>query len=313
MATKDDPATPVLIIGVGRSGTQLLSWALEQYPSFYNSYENRYVWTYGQRTRGDDRRSAEEAIPRVQAFIHAYFRRRSAETGKMVVDKTPSNVFRVPFIHTVFPEAKILHVIRDGRGNVISRYHEWYGNREASGAHPDNHGTSGTRYRAALLRSRWHHLSEMMRRRNVPPSRWPAFLNDNFAAFLTNMILGRPVRYGERFPGMRDHLRSCGMLATCAAQWREGVVHAVIEGRRLPDHSYLELRYEDLVREPARVWERISGFLGIADPANGIRFLERAVVSERAEKWRSCLTPEQMRVLEVHIRPTLEFLGYEWS
>ena len=312
MATRDDPATPVLIIGVGRSGTQLLSWALEQYPSFYNSYENRYVWTYGQRTGGDDLRRADEATPRVTAFIRGYFRRRAGDTGKIVIDKTPSNVFRVPFIHAVFPEAKILHVIRDGRGNVVSRYHEWYGNREASGAHPDHRGTGGARYRAALLKSRLHHLSEMMQRRNVPPSRWPAFLSDNFAPFLANMILGRPIRYGERFPGMRDHLRRHGMLATCAAQWREGVAHAVIEGRRLPECSYLELRYEELVREPARAWKRVSRFLGIDDPAQGIQFLERGVVGDRAEHWRSVLTAEQMRVLESHIRPTLEFLGYEW-
>jgi hypothetical protein len=313
MTTTGVPATPVLIIGVGRSGTHLLSWALEQYPNFYNGYENRYIWTYGQRAKHDDLRSADEATSSVKAFIHEYFRRRSTDTGKIVIDKTPSNVFRVPFIHAVFPEAKILHVVRDGRGNIISRYHEWYGNREASGAHHDNQGTGGARYRIALLKSRWHQLSAMMLRGNVPPSRWPAFLSDNFTPFLTNMILGRPVRYGERFPGMRDHLRSCGMLATCAAQWREGVAHAVIEGRRLPECSYLELRYEDLVRKPGPAWERVSSFLGIQDPAKGIQFLERAVVCERAEKWRSCLTPEQMRVLESHIRPTLEFLGYEWG
>jgi len=73
------------------------------------------------------------------------------------------------------------------------------------------------------------------------------------------------------------------------------------------------LRYEDLVRQPAPVWERVSGFLGIPDPEKGIRALERAVVCERAETWRSCLTREQMRSLEPHIRPTLEFLGYQWS
>ena len=313
MATKEDPATPVLIVGVGRSGTHLLSWVLEQYPSFHNSYENRYVWTYGQRSRSDDLRTAYDATPRVKAFIRGYFRRRSVETGQIVVDKTPSNVFRVPFIHAVFPEAKILHVIRDGRGNIMSRYHEWYGNREASGAHPDNQGTGGARYRMALLKSRCHQLSAMTLRGNVPPSRWPAFLSDNFAPFLANMILGRPVRYGERFPGMREHLRSCGMLATCAAQWREGVTHAVIEGRRLPECSYLELRYEDLVRKPGPAWQRVSSFLGIQDPATGIQFLESAAVCERAERWRSCLTPEQVRVLELQIRPTLEFLGYQWS
>jgi hypothetical protein len=103
------------------------------------------------------------------------------------------------------------------------------------------------------------------------------------------------------------------MLATCAAQWREGVAHAVIEGRRLPECRYLELRYEELLREPAPAWERVSRFLGIDDPAKGIQFLERGVVGGRAEHWRSVLTAEQMRVLESHIRPTLEFLGYEWS
>jgi hypothetical protein len=120
------------------------------------------------------------------------------------------------------------------------------------------------------------------------------------------------VRYGERFPGMRAHLRDHGMLATCAAQWREGVAHAIKAGRLLPAGRYLELRYEDLLREPARVWERASAFLGIADPTPGIRFLEGAAVRERAETWRSSLSPAQIRVLEPYLRPTLESLGYAW-
>ena len=313
MSKQGSADTPVLVIGVGRSGTQLLSWALEQHPAFYNSYENRYIWSYGQTTSAHDVRAASDITSKVRSFIRGYFCRRSAETGKTIIDKTPSNTFRVAFVHAVFPEAKIIHIIRDGRDNVLSRYHEWYGDRKSSAAHPVHGGTSSLRYRMTLLKSRCHHLREMVQRRNVPLSRSPVFIGDNLWPFLANIVGGKPIRYGERFPGMRDHLRTYGMFATCAVQWREGVVHAAFEGRRLPTQNYLEVRYEDVVRHPKMVWEQISGFLAIDDPSKGAEFLERNVVRDNADKWRLVITEEQMHILERHIRPTLEFFGYRWS
>lgn len=303
--------TPVLIVGMGRSGTQLLSWAFEVDPVFHNSYENRYVWAYGRLLPADDMRSADDADPSVGDFIRGFFASRARATGRVVVDKTPSNVFRLPLIHAVFPEAKILHIIRDGRDNVLSRYHEWFGGRMASAARAEGaRGDAG--YRRAFLASRWQHFLEMLQRRNVPFSCWPAFLFDNAWPFFVNITTGRPIRYGERFPGMAAHLRTHGLLATAGAQWREGVMQAMIAGRGLPPGIYLELRYEDLVARPEATWRRVAAFLGMPAEGPSLDYLCANVRPTNIDKWRREATPDQLRTLEPFIRPTLEFLGYEW-
>lgn len=64
-----DSNVPLCIIGAGRSGTTFLSKVLEQDPRFWNCYENRYIWNYGQRFRHHDVRGPEEATPQVAHFI----------------------------------------------------------------------------------------------------------------------------------------------------------------------------------------------------------------------------------------------------
>lgn len=127
-----DPKVPLLIIGAGRSGTNFLSQVFEQVPSFWNSYENRYVWNYRAETLAHDLRKPAEATPAVKRFIRSYFEKLATSKRRIIVDKTPSNVFRVGFVGAVFPKARIIHIVRDGRNNVLSRRYEWFGGRDVA-------------------------------------------------------------------------------------------------------------------------------------------------------------------------------------
>ena len=103
---KDKQDSPVFIIGAGRSGTNLLGHILEADPRFWNNYECRYVWNYRQKTLSHDIRRASEATDAVKNYIRRYFTNLVDEHGRTVVDKTPSNVFRIDFMHEVFPKGK---------------------------------------------------------------------------------------------------------------------------------------------------------------------------------------------------------------
>jgi hypothetical protein len=302
---------PILVVGVGRSGTQLLSWTLGQHPRIEDTSENRYVWTYGAKTRSHDVRLAEEATPQVRQFIRKYFALRRQRSHKIIVDKTPSNVFRVPFLHAVFPEAKILHIIRDGRDNVLSRYQEWFGGRvpaavKLNGGVPDK----GRSYRKEFIRSRIWRLQSVIMGGNIPLVCLPNFLIDNVGPFVKHLVTGIPPRYGERFPGMNAFYRNHGMFATCAVQWREGVMHAVVNGRRLPNELYLETRYENLIRFPTEEWTKIAQFLQLENSEPCLDYLVENVRSDNAEKWKSLMSEDQLEEVESHLAAVLDFLGY---
>lgn len=302
---------PLVIVGAGRSGTNFLSHVFEHDDRFWNAYEGRYIWNYGQKTLAHDVRKPDEATAKVQRFIRGYFEQLARmHDGRWVIDKTPSNVFRVGFVHSVFPDAKIIHIIRDGRDNIASRVHEWYGGRAVNAQR--EHGNGGA-YRLSLVRQRLNHLRTLVARGNLPATRWPTFLWDNVSAFSAHVLTGRPRRYAERFPGMEDCLKVYGLMETAAIQWREGVMQALCEGRRLPVGTYLEVRYEQLLSSPEEEWGRIGNFLGIEENGVAREWLLANARRDNWGKWRRQLSEDELEALEPHIRPTLEFLGYSWE
>lgn len=161
------PGGPVMIVGAGRSGTNLLARVLGQDPRFWNSFENRYIWNYGARTLAHDVRTRIEATPGVCQYIRSFFQRTAARRGQIVVDKTPRNVFRIPFVHAVMPEARIIHIIRDGRANLLSRQIQWYGGNQVYEATKSRAVTR----RTALLVARFRHMQALLARGNIPPGR----------------------------------------------------------------------------------------------------------------------------------------------
>jgi hypothetical protein len=126
------------------------------------------------------------------------------------------------------------------------------------------------------------------------------------------MLFQETVRYGERFPGMAEHLRAHGTLATGAAQWREGVMQAAFAGRRLGSKNYLEIRYEDLLSRPDRSWNRLAKFLGIPPDGPGREMLRTIIRRNQSPDWNDPAYTDFLDEVEPFIRPTCEFLGYNW-
>lgn len=307
--------SPVLVVGAARSGTNLLSRILDQDERFLNTSENRYIWNYGQASLKHDVREASDATPAVASYIRKFFARASEKSGRTIIDKTISNTFRVPFLHEVFPESPIIHLIRDGRDNVVSRRIQWFGG--TSSYRPDSgdpkRAAGPSSDRLSFVRARLSHLFQMLGRGNLPPGRWWVAALDNAWPFLANLVSGRPRRYGERFAGLADCLAAHGVLVTAGIQWRESVMQARTAGRRLPAQSYLELAYEDLLRDPVPTWERIAEFLEIPVEGPSLDYMRKTLRPHNEGKWRGALTSDELARLEPHIRPTLEFLGYRWE
>ena len=301
---------PVCIIGAGRSGTNLLGLTFDaEGPRWRNLFENRYIWTYGQRNLSCDRREASEATDEVKAYIRRHFAdvRRGNE---LLIDKTPSNAFRIPFVAEIFPDTKFIHIIRDGRDNILSRQKQWEGvKRQANSSQP----TRGWKHNLAVAKDRVRHFRTLRGRGNLPLDRIPVMLSDSIKPMVYQFATGKPLRWAERVSGLPEVLRAHGVDVAAAVQWRETVMAALVDGRKLGSDRYHEIRYENFLKHPIESWRDILEFLGEEGTGGGERFLRESIVPKNTNKWRHGEGRKRVDALETHLRPTLEFLGYPWE
>ena len=77
----------------------------------------------------------EELAAVMRSFIQTVLGRALVKSGKkVVVDRTPHYVSYLNEIHTVLPETRIVHIIRDGRDSAISNLHAvWNTARDRGG------------------------------------------------------------------------------------------------------------------------------------------------------------------------------------
>lgn len=138
---------PVFIIGAPRSGTSLLyailrkSSALRHWPG-----ESHEIWEadYHPALRGWESNQLE--VDDIDADAAARIRRSFfLVTGKKhrLLDKTPRNALRVPFVNALFPDARFIYIKRDGRENINSLINAWRSPRYRTYELPEPHEIPG--------------------------------------------------------------------------------------------------------------------------------------------------------------------------
>lgn len=144
---------PFFVVGSPRSGTTLLRFMLSSHPRLYIPEETgfipflrqppqaelsrkqvgRMLTRIGQLNRHwrnliEDPRSFYDSLPdhRAGTVLDALFRARmKKQGGERWGDKTPGYVRYIPALRAVFPDAQIIHLIRDGRDATLSALEKW--------------------------------------------------------------------------------------------------------------------------------------------------------------------------------------------
>jgi hypothetical protein len=112
---------PAFLVGCARSGTSILGEAIAQHPRVAYLFEASPIWNRLAPPRPDHRLTAADAAPEAAAAIYrALAGERAALAGDVLVEKNPKHVIRIPFLAALFPEARFLHLLRDGRDTVAS-------------------------------------------------------------------------------------------------------------------------------------------------------------------------------------------------
>lgn len=143
---------PVFVLGSQRSGTTMLRLMLNNHPSLAIPHETAFITIYFKRLadygdlscRDNARRLLEDVsghplvrrgkligdpeavlarrIRCYRDFVHAIFSCYAESCGKVRWgDKTPFYTPDIDIIRSIFPAAKIVHLVRDGRDVVLSQ------------------------------------------------------------------------------------------------------------------------------------------------------------------------------------------------
>jgi hypothetical protein len=108
------------VVGCARSGTSILGELIAAHPDVAYVFEPHELWeSVGTGPGGSHRLTKANATPAVRTRIRAWFADQRGDK-RLIVEKTPRNVLRVPFLRAVFPEAKFIHIVRDGRDVACS-------------------------------------------------------------------------------------------------------------------------------------------------------------------------------------------------
>lgn len=228
---------PVFVVGCPRSGTTVFGQILARHPGLLYLHEPRYIWREvnprlnvwrGHETEGVLRWDATDVDPDERTRLARWFHLASVLGGgrRRLVEKMPLNVFRLRWLAAMFPDAQFIHVIRHGRDVALSMQQAVGRWFSAERDYPDRFWASS-----------WHYGMFADYARQVPALGDMAELADS---------------HGDDY-------------ARCLLVWLCCVWEGLDAERDLVTGQLLQLRYEDLVRDPEAELETVFDFLGGLD------------------------------------------------
>ncbi|MGE4101115.1 MAG: sulfotransferase [Pirellulales bacterium] len=288
----------VLEVGAARSGTNFLGEVLSQHPHLAYWRRPKYVWRYGNAWKSDDCLTASDARPPVRRYVRRRFGEFLKQSGKQrLLVCTQANSLALDFVNAIFPQGKIVHIIRDGREVAASQKQEWQ-------THNAVFTSKGSRPPFVSLVAR--------RLREVPLADLPAYLPE-FLGTTWTMLSGSRFRYsmGPKIHNWRQRAASMDRLAFGALTWRECVTAARDVGRQMSHGRYYEVKFEDVVSRPEIAVPPLLEFLELPPSREVDEFLARQVDRSVSGKWLTRLTPGELDLIMPIIGDLCRELGYE--
>jgi tetratricopeptide (TPR) repeat protein len=127
---------PVFVVGMPRSGTTLTEQILHSHPQVFGAGELLYtndavsgVSLGGRLVAADGtvERHGPEVLPeRAEQYLARLRGRAPDPEVARIVDKMPGNAWRIGFIHLMFPNARIIHCVRDPLDTCLSCFQKLF-------------------------------------------------------------------------------------------------------------------------------------------------------------------------------------------
>jgi len=229
-----DP-TPVLIIGMPRSGTTLVEQIISSHPEVRAGGELNFWPQCGARWHGAGAAGNEKAFLREAAFSYLRVLKDIGPKAVRVTDKNPFNFLWAGLIHLALPKATIIHCRRAGIDTALSIHQTLF--------HPNLAFPTGGDKLVAYFRS-YQRLTDHWRRL-LPPER---FIE---------------VDYEELTRDPDPVIR--GLIAACGLSWHDACLRPDRNPQSVKTASRWQTR-QPIYRASVGRWRRYEPYLGSLRP-----------------------------------------------
>lgn len=279
---------PIIIIGAGRSGTNILRDTLTSLDGLetWPCDEINLIWRHGNLDKKDDIFTAADASPKAKNYIRSAFTKFQARSGaKTVVEKTCANSLRIPFIDAIFPEARYIYIVRDGRCVALSAAKRW---------------TASIELAYLLKKLRFVPLADI-------PHHGLRFIKNRLSQRQSREK--RQASWGPIFPEMQAWVKEKPLIDVCAKQWATCVEESDAAFTQMPDSKFCRITYEDLTLEPRETMSVLGEWLGRNIVAEIPQCALDRIDPKSANSWKSKRDHFTQASLDI-MRPGLVRHGY---
>jgi hypothetical protein len=282
----------MLVIGAPRSGKSLVTNVFRSAEEFCVLGEALMTWNLGMGSRPDDRRLAEEANEKIrEQIVESCLNQIRMQGGEKTryLDNLAYNALRVPFLHALLPEARLILVVRDAKSVIPEMHYYW---------------TAKASVRNALRRTR-----EGLHWRTLPR------IAGRFAVnYVTSRVRKRRATWGPVVPGLGEFAAKHSAAETAAFQWLRLNEIALSDLKQLPADRWILTRFEDLMSNPEGSIRRIADFAEVQDLEKVVAYagsyIDPSNVPEFAVSQSAEPSENEWRSIHEMVDPLRKELGY---
>ena len=288
MSSKLKP--PIILIGNVRSGTTMLQRLFSMHPSLCTWLEPKPIWNYADPGRKYDRMDENDATDRVRRFIRNRFEKYQEENGgKQIMEKTPSNIVRIPYVHAIFPESKFLYVIRNPLSQISSSEYKWQNVIDWKDR-------------------KW----AFYRIKQTPKSQIIFYAGTFFKEFINKKFIKKKHAhvFGIKYPNIHFDINNFSTEEIIAKQWVYCSQQAEKDLNRLNPSKVFKIKYETFVENPLFHFTRILDHFDLDITSQIKTIINNIVDPSRQNKWKR-LDPEIINKCILILQSEMEKQGYE--
>ena len=278
---------PIILFGNTRSGTTIVQKVLAEHPDVAQWYEPRTLWLCADPGRRHDEFEASDATDKAKEYVRKQFLKFQQQNGNCIVmEKTPANILKIPYVREIFPEATFMFIVRNPFSFISSVEMKWQ--------KPVTH--KGIKRRLAFTpASQLHHYAGRLIRDQF----YKKVLKRKYLAV-----------WGPRYKGIEQDLKTHELLTVIARQWAIPSHKAARDLARFDDGQVLRLKYEDFVVDPIADMERICAHCGLEMNSGIAKAAKDWVKPDRQDKWRR-FDPHELACIVPEIESEMQHHGYE--
>lgn len=284
---------PVVIIGAGRSGTNMLRDILTKFDNVFTwpCDEINYIWRYGNRDEITDEFEPENVRDKNIDYIRGQFKAISSasikgckSTRPHIIEKTCANSLRVGYVNAVVPEAKYIYLVRDGRDVVASAMKRWKASLDVP---------------YLMAKAKYVPKSDLIFYAS-------SYLHSRLAKFRNPEA--RLSVWGPKFKGWKQTVANNDLPVVCAYQWVRCIEKSESSFAKIPANQVYRLKYEDFVANPESITAELINFLDIVVTQDDIKLACASVSADSVGKGALAKTLSDETI--ALMTPTLKSLGY---